>query len=241
MDFEVVTLFRELFESPLKTSLVGRAAERGVFGVHFTDPRDFAPDKHRTVDDTPYGGGAGMVMRPDPLVAAFEHLEATRGKAHKILLCPSGKPLTQAVVNRLATLPRIALVCGRYEGFDERVRGFVDEELSLGDFVLSGGELAALCIIDAVARRLPGVLGNAASITDESHEDGLLEYPHYTKPAVFRDQAVPPVLMSGNHERIRRWRRQQALRRTRDRRPELLTGRTCSNEDRELLDGSEIA
>ena len=240
MDFEVVTLFRELFDSPLKTSLVGRAAERGVFAVHFTDPRDFAPDKHRTVDDTPYGGGAGMVMRPDPLVAALEHLEAARGTAHKILLCPSGQPLTQAVVNRLATLPRLALVCGRYEGFDERVRSSVDEELSLGDFVLSGGELAALCIIDAVARRLPGVLGNAASITDESHEEGLLEYPHYTRPAVFRDQPVPAILMNGNHELIRRWRRQQALRRTRDRRPDLLADRILGKEDQALLDGPEI-
>jgi tRNA (guanine37-N1)-methyltransferase len=232
---EVVTLFPEMFASVLGASLLGKAVEQGAVTVHFTNPRDFTHDKHRTVDDTPYGGGAGMVMRPDPLVAAIEHAERERGAARKVALCPTGAPLTQAAVNRLAALPRVLLVCGRYEGFDERVRGFVDEELSLGDFVITGGELAAMVLVDAMARRLPGVLGNAASPADESHEAGLLEYPQYTRPPVFRGQAVPEVLLSGNHERIRRWRRQQALLRTRERRPDLFARLVLSDEDRELL------
>jgi tRNA (guanine37-N1)-methyltransferase len=235
MQFEVVTLFPEMFSSVLDASLLGKARERGAFSVHFTDPRDFTHDKHRSVDDTPYGGGAGMVMRPGPLVEAIEHAVAARGPAHKILLCPSGAPLTQAIVNRLAGYPRLLLVCGRYEGFDERVRGFIDEELSLGDFVLSGGELAAMCVIDAVARRLPGVLGNAASTVEESHEAGLLEYPQYTRPPEFRGAAVPEVLIGGNHALIRRWRRKEALRRTRARRPELLARAALTDEDRRLL------
>jgi tRNA (guanine37-N1)-methyltransferase len=237
MIFEVVTLFPEMFSSVLGASLLGKAVEKGALAVHLTDPRTFTHDKHRTVDDTPYGGGAGMVMRPDPIVAALEHVESTRGRAHKIALCPTGAPLTQATVNRLAQLDRVLLLCGRYEGFDERVRGFVDEELSLGDFVLTGGELAAMTVIDAVARRLPGVLGNAESPVDESHEAGLLEYPHYTRPPMFREMAVPEVLLSGNHARIRRWRRLQALLRTRERRPDLFAKLALSDEDRALLEG----
>jgi tRNA (guanine37-N1)-methyltransferase len=240
MQFEVVTLFPELFASALGASLLGKAIARGDVSVAFTDPRDFTEDKHRSVDDTPYGGGAGMVMRPEPLVAAIEHVEAARGRARKIALCPSGAPLTQTIVNRLAAEPRVLLVCGRYEGFDDRVRAFVDEEVSLGDFVLSGGEPAAIVLIDAVARRLPGVLGNAASALDESHEHGALEYPQFTRPPVFRGQAVPDVLTSGNHERIRRWRRRQALLRTRARRPDLFAKLALSDEDRALLeDGDE--
>jgi tRNA (guanine37-N1)-methyltransferase len=237
LTFEVLTLFPEMFTSVLSASLLGKAVEKGAVAVHLTDPRTFTTDKHRTVDDTPYGGGAGMVMRPDPLVAALEHVEAERGRAHKVLLCPSGAPLTQPIVNRLATHARIVLVCGRYEGFDERVRSFVDEELSLGDFVISGGELAAMTVIDAVSRRRPGMLGNAASAVEESHEGGALEYPHYTRPAEFRGVAVPEVLLSGNHERIRRWRRLQSLERTRARRPDLFARLALSDEDRALLDG----
>jgi tRNA (guanine37-N1)-methyltransferase len=232
---EVVTLFPEMFSSVLGASLLGKAIEGGALTVHFTNPRDFTHDKHKSVDDTPYGGGAGMVMRPGPIVEALEHI----GQGHKILLCPTGKPITQAIVNRLATHARIVLVCGRYEGFDERVRGFVDEELSLGDFVLQGGELPAMALIDAIARRLPGVLGNADSPVDESHESGLLEYPQYTRPAEFRGAAVPEALISGNHERIRRWRRLQSLLRTRDRRPDLFARLALSDEDRALLDGEE--
>jgi tRNA (guanine37-N1)-methyltransferase len=235
MQFEVVTLFPEMFSSVLDASLLGKARESGAFSVDFTNPRDFTHDKHRSVDDTPYGGGAGMVMRPGPIVEAIEHATHARGPAHKVLLCPSGQPLTQPIVNRLATHARLLLVCGRYEGFDERVRGYIDEEISLGDFVLSGGELAAMCLIDAVARRLPGVLGNSASTIEESHEAGLLEYPQYTRPAEFRGAAVPDVLVGGNHAHIRRWRRKEALRRTRARRPELLARATLTDEDRLLL------
>ena len=239
MIFEVVTLFPEMFSSVMSTSLLGKAVEKGALTVHLTDPRSFTTDKHHSVDDTPYGGGAGMVMRPDPLVTAIEAVEAARGPAHKILLTPTGAPLTQPTVLRLATLPRVMLVCGRYEGFDERVRAFCDEELSIGDYVLTGGELAAMVVVDAVARRLPGVLGNASSALDESFEAGLLEHPQYTRPAVFRSAAVPEALLSGNHERIRRWRRREALLRTRARRPDLFATLALSDEDRALLDGEE--
>jgi tRNA (guanine37-N1)-methyltransferase len=180
-----------------------------------------------------------MVMRPGPLVAAIEHAEQTRGRARKILLCPSGAPLTQSIVKRLSREPRILLVCGRYEGFDERVRAYVDEELSIGDFVVTGGELPAMVLVDAVARRLPGVLGNDESAGDESFEAGLLEYPQYTRPPAFRGAAVPDVLLSGDHARIRRWRRQQSLRRTRARRPELLEQLPLSLEDTQLLEEDE--
>jgi tRNA (guanine37-N1)-methyltransferase len=239
MIFEVVTLFPEMFGSVLSASLLGKAAEKGALTVHLTDPRAFTTDKHHSVDDTPYGGGAGMVMRPDPLVTAIEAVEAARGPAHKILLSPTGAPLTQPTVLRLATLPRVMLVCGRYEGFDERVRAFCDEELSIGDYVLTGGELAAMVVVDAVARRLPGVLGNASSALDESFEAGLLEHPQYTRPASFRGVAVPDALLSGNHERIRRWRRRESLLRTRARRPDLFATLQLSDEDRALLDGEE--
>ncbi len=235
MQFEVVTLFPEMFNSVLAASLLGKAIGSGVLDIVFTNPRDFAEDKHRSVDDSPYGGGAGMVMAAPPIAAAIESVLA-RGPAHRVALCPTGAPLTQAIVGRLATQPRVLLLCGRYEGFDERVRGLVDEEISLGDFVMTGGELAAMAIIDAVARRLPGVLGNAESPLDESFEAGLLEYPHYTRPPIFRGQSVPEVLISGDHARIRRWRRKQSLLRTRERRPDLFAKLALSDEDRALLD-----
>ena len=239
MRVDVVTLFPELFQPFLALGMVGRAVTGGALRVRLKSPRDFGLGRHKSVDDTPYGGGAGMVMRPDPLVAAIEAVVAARGPAHKILLTPTGAPLTQATVLRLATLPRVMLVCGRYEGMDERVRRFCDEELSIGDYVLTGGELAAMVVVDAVARRLPGVLGNADSPLDESFEAGLLEHPQYTRPATFRGASVPEALLSGNHERIRRWRRLQSLLRTRDRRPDLFATLQLSDEDRALLDGEE--
>lgn len=237
MTFDVVTLFPAMFSSVLSASLLGKAVEKGAFAVHLTDPRAFTTDKHHSVDDTPYGGGAGMVMRPEPLVAAIEACEATRGPAHKVLLAPTGAPLCQDTVRRLAALPHLLLVCGRYEGMDERVHAFCDEELSIGDYVLTGGELAAMVIIDAVARRLPGVLGNVDSPLDESFEAGLLEHPQYTRPPLFRGLPVPPELLSGHHDRIRRWRRLQALVRTRARRPELFARLILGDEDRALLAG----
>lgn len=232
---EVLSLFPEMFGSVLAGSLLGKAIAGGAVRVHFTNPRDFAPGKHKSVDDAPYGGGSGMVMRPDPLVAAIEHAEQARGPAHKIAFTPAGRPLDQETVCRLAAKGRLLLLCGRYEGIDERVRAFVDEEISIGDYVLTGGEIAAMAVIDACARRLPGVLGNESSALDESFEAGLLEYPQYTRPPEFRGQGVPEILLSGDHEKIRKWRRQQALQRTRDRRPDLFARHALTDEDRVLL------
>jgi tRNA (guanine37-N1)-methyltransferase len=219
---EIVTLFPELFDSFLRAALLGKAVASGLVQVSFTNPRDFAPDKHRLVDDAPYGGGPGMVMAAPPLVAALESIASARGPAHRVLLTPTGAPLTQARVRELAKLPRLVLVCGRYEGVDERVRELaIDEELSLGDFVLTGGEPAAMALVDAVARYVPGVLGDATSTDEESFSAGLLEYPHYTRPPEFRGLPVPDTLLSGDHAKIRAWRHAAALERTRLRRPDL--------------------
>ncbi|MGE5183682.1 MAG: tRNA (guanosine(37)-N1)-methyltransferase TrmD, partial [Acidobacteriota bacterium] len=218
MRFTVVTILPELIEPSLAAGVVGRAREAGVIEVATINPRDFTHDKHRSVDDTPYGGGPGMVMKPEPLLAAIGHA----GQGHRVLLSPAGKPLTQARVTELAQLAHVILVCGRYEGIDERaIELGIDEELSLGDYVLSGGELGALVVIDACARLVPGVLGEPTSADDESHSAGLLEYPQYTRPAELEGRAVPPVLVSGNHAAIAAWRRQQAMQRTAARRPEL--------------------
>ena len=235
MEFELVTLFPAMFTSVIDGSLLGKAREKGTLKFHFTDPRDFAPGKHRSVDDTPYGGGAGMVMRPGPLVDAIEDVERARGPARKILMSPVGRKLDQQTVVRLATYPRLCLVCARYEGYDERVAEFVDEELSIGDYVLQGGELAAMVIVDAVARRIEGVLGNAASAVEESFEAGLLEHPQYTRPPEFRGRAVPAALLSGDHAKIARWRRTASLQRTQERRPELLSAITLTQADKIAL------
>jgi tRNA (guanine37-N1)-methyltransferase len=224
---DVVTLFPEMFGGFLATSFVGRAIEGGQLAVRTRSPRDFGLGKHRSVDDTPYGGGSGMVMRVDVLVAAMESLDADAPAglhAHRVLLTPQGRRLDQGKVRELAARDAVMLVCGRYEGFDERIRGHVNEELSLGDFVMTGGEVAAMAVVDGCARLLPGVLGNEASTIDESHSPetgGLLEYPHYTRPVEFRGARVPDVLAGGNHAEIARWRRQQAVARTQERRPDL--------------------
>jgi tRNA (guanine37-N1)-methyltransferase len=239
MEFEVVTLFPEIFASFLDGSLLGKARAAGTIRVHFTSPRDHAAGKYRQTDDTPYGGGVGMVMKPEPLVAAVEAAVAARGPAHRVLMTPQGAPLTQERVQALAARPRILVACGRYEGVDERVRAHFDEELALGDYVLSGGEVAAMVLIEATTRLCPGVLGKEESAVEESFSAGLLEYPQYTRPPEFRGVAVPEVLLSGNHERIRRWRRLQALLRTRDRRPDLFAALALTPEDRRLLDGEE--
>ncbi|NMC69624.1 MAG: tRNA (guanosine(37)-N1)-methyltransferase TrmD [Myxococcales bacterium] len=231
-EIHVLTLFPDLFDGFLRESILGKALADGRLAVRLLDFRDFAEGKHRSVDDVPYGGGSGMVLMPGPLVAALETLPpGTR----KILLTPQGRPFDQAAAARLAGEPRIALCCGRYEGFDERIRKHVDEELSLGDFVMQGGEVAAMAVIEAVVRLLPGVLHNADSPAEESFAQGLLEYPQYTRPREFRGREVPEVLVSGHHEQIRRWRRREALRRTRDRRPDLLARLAATAEDRELL------
>jgi tRNA (guanine37-N1)-methyltransferase len=224
---DIATLFPDLFAGFLATSFVARAIDGGKLTVRLRSPRDFGLGKHRSVDDTPYGGGSGMVMRVDVLVPTMESFDADAPggvRARRILLTPQGQVLDQRRVRDLAGCDALMLVCGRYEGFDERVRACVDEEVSLGDFVLTGGEVAAMAIVDACARLLPGVLGNEASTVDESHSpeaDGLLEYPQYTRPPEFRGARVPEVLVGGNHAEIARWRRERALERTRERRPDL--------------------
>jgi tRNA (guanine37-N1)-methyltransferase len=222
MNVTVITLFPELFDTFKTTSFVGRAADAGQLVLALCALRDFGIGKHKSVDDTPYGGGSGMVMRVDVLVAS---IEAVQPRPHRILLTPQGRPFDQDKAIALAKLPSIMLVCGRYEGFDERIRKHVDEEISLGDFVMTGGEVAAMAVIESVVRLLPGVLGNEASTHEESHSpgnDGLLEYPQYTRPADFRGDGVPPELLSGNHAEIAAWRAVSARARTAARRPDLL-------------------
>jgi len=233
MRIDVVTLFPELFEVPLRTSIIGRAEELGAVAFGVRDLRERGLGRHRSVDDYPYGGGAGMVMRPEPLFAAVEPLRADGAKV--ILLDPTGERLTDALARELAHEPYLALVCGRYEGIDERARSLADREVSIGDYVLTGGELPALVLIDAVVRLLPGVI-QEASHEGDSFATGLLEHPQYTRPDAFRGRAVPAVLRSGNHGEVERWRRREALRRTLERRPDLLDTATLTDEDRAVLD-----
>jgi tRNA (guanine37-N1)-methyltransferase len=228
MQIAIVTLFPELFGPFLELSFVGRAVSSGILRVHLEAMRRHGLGKHLSVDDTPYGGGSGMVMRPDTTVAAIEAAEgelAASTRPRRVLLTPQGERFTQPKARQLAAEESLILICGRYEGFDERVRHFVDQELSLGDFVLTGGEVAAMCVIEACVRLLPGVLGNAESATEESFSaecGGLLEYPQYTRPVAFRELEVPAVLRGGDHEKIRAWRAAASADRTRQRRPDLL-------------------
>jgi tRNA (guanine37-N1)-methyltransferase len=235
MEIHVITLFPGMFASPLGASIPERALRSGLLRLVLWNLRDFADGKHRVTDDTPYGGGQGMVMKPEPAVTALEAVCDALPSPWRILLTPQGRPLDQDSVARLATHEHLVLLCGRYEGVDERTRAFVDEEVSIGDYVLSGGELPAMVLIDAVARLVPGVLGNEASAGDESFATGLLEYPQYTRPEDFRAMRVPEILLSGDHAAIAAWRRREALRRTRTRRPDLLARATLSDEDRRFL------
>lgn len=219
----VLTIFPDFFTSPLETGIISRARDRGQVTVEATDIRDFATDKHRTTDDVPYGGGAGMVMKPEPLVAALEHARQAHPDLPRIYLTPQGEPFDQAMARELSSGPGMILVCGRYEGIDARVREhWIDREVSIGDFVLTGGEPAALIMLDATARLLPDVLGNPDSLVEESFSKPRLDYPHYTRPRVFRGHEVPEVLLSGHHARIEQWRHERALEMTRARRPDLL-------------------
>lgn len=233
MRIDLVTLFPELFDGFFATSLIGRAQTEGTISVRRRSPRDFGIGPHKSVDDTPYGGGSGMVMRADVLVDCIESLDADASdgvKARRILLTPQGARFDQRAANRLSKEPALLFICGRYEGFDERIRSYVDEEVSLGDFVMTGGEMAAMAVIDSVTRLLPKVLGNASSLDEESHGGSLLlEYPHYTRPAEFRGAGVPDVLKNGNHAHIETWRKRVALERTRDRRPDLFERAMNSN------------
>ena len=238
MKFDIVTIFPDTIDAGLSEGVVARGIASGVLDVQVHDLRDFTTDRHRSVDDVPYGGGPGMVMKPEPLMKAVAHIAATRGTpAAVVLLSPQGRTFTQAEAVRLAALGHVALLCGRYEGMDERVRELVaTEELSIGDYVLSGGELAALVVVDAVSRLVPGVVGDEQSVAEESFSRGLLDYPHYTRPAEVAGRRVPEVLLSGHHAEVRRWRRKAALARTLERRPELLAEAALDDEDRRLLE-----
>jgi tRNA (guanine37-N1)-methyltransferase len=227
-----------MVEAALAEGVVGRGVERGILDMQIHDLRDYTTDRHRSVDDVPYGGGPGMVMKPEPLVRAVEAIRARRGVPDTVvLLSPQGRRFTQAEAVRLSGLRHVALLCGRYEGIDERVRALLtSEELSVGDYVLSGGELAALVIVDAVSRLVPGVVGDRQSVEEDSFSRGLLDHPHYTRPAEVSGHKVPDVLLSGHHEDVRRWRRKMAIRRTFERRPELLETADLDDEQRALLD-----
>ncbi|HKG52623.1 MAG TPA: tRNA (guanosine(37)-N1)-methyltransferase TrmD [Anaerolineales bacterium] len=241
MQFEVFTLLPEVFPPYLDSSILQRARQRGLVDVRVHNIRDYTQDKHHTTDDTPYGGGGGMVMKPEPV---FEAVEAVLGVAllqpmplPVILLTPQGRVFTQRMAEELSAHERIALLCGRYEGVDERIREhLVTDEISIGDYVLTGGELPALMVIDAVSRLLPGVLGDPTGAEDDSHSIGLLEYPHYTRPPEFRGWQVPEVLLSGDHGKIEKWRREQALIRTLARRPDILEKADLSKEDQKIVE-----
>ncbi|MCS6994553.1 MAG: tRNA (guanosine(37)-N1)-methyltransferase TrmD [Anaerolineales bacterium] len=236
MRFDVFTLLPEVFPPYLQASILQKAAARGLVEFRIHNIRDYTHDKHHTTDDMPYGGGGGMVMKPEPVFEAVESVLGAPPACPVILLTPQGRLFTQSVAAELAALPQIALLCGRYEGFDERIREHLaTDELSIGDYVLTGGELPALIVIDAVSRLIPGVLGDPTGAEDDSHASGLLEYPHYTRPPEFRGWRVPDVLLSGDHARIARWRREQALRRTLLRRPDMLATAALSQEDRKFL------
>ena len=243
MTIDVVTIFRAMVEQPLAAGVLGRAIERGTLDVKVHDLRDFTDDRHRIVDDVPYGGGPGMVLKPQPLFRALDAIEADRGRPLTVVLTsPQGRRFTQAEAQRLSRVEHLVLLCGRYEGVDERVRQRVTEEISIGDYVLSGGELPALVILDAVGRLMPGVVGDEQSVADDSFSRGLLEFPQYTRPAEVAGPdgsgpalKVPDVLLSGHHGEIRRWRKREAVSRTLARRPDLLAGAELDDEEQEIL------
>jgi len=237
MQFDIVTIFPAMVEAAVGEGVLGRAIAAGAIDVRVRDLRDYTADRHRVVDDVPYGGGPGMVLKPEPLFRAVEAIETERGRLDSVILTsPQGRPFDQREAERLSRLEHVVILCGRYEGVDERVReGVATEELSIGDYVLSGGEFAALVIVDAVARLCPGVVGDDRSVAADSFARGLLDYPHYTRPAEFRSRSVPPVLVSGHHAEIARWRKREALRRTLERRPDLLERADLDAEELEIL------
>ncbi len=239
MHFDILTLFPQMFETPFQESIIERAVAQGLISIAVHNIRDYATDKHRVTDDTPYGGGGGMIMKPEPI---FQAVEGVLGKDASpqvpvILLSPQGRLFTQKIAWELVKHARILLICGRYEGVDERVRRFLaNDELSIGDYVLTGGEIPAMVIVDAVTRLVPGALGDPAATKKDSHADGILEHPQYTRPAVFRGHGVPEVLVSGNHPAVDLWRRREALRRTYERRPELLAEANLTEEEQAFVE-----
>lgn len=236
VDIRILTIFPGIFDSFLKFGNPARAIQAGHMSVETVDIREFTVDRHRTTDDYPYGGGTGMIMKPEPVVAGIQHIRSVMRDPVVILMTPQGRLFTQPVAEKFAGLKSILIVCGRYEGIDERIRTFVDEEISIGDYILSGGEIAAMVAIDAVSRLLPGVIGADSHLCGESFYEGLLEYPQFTRPRVFEGLEVPSVLLEGHHEKIRRWRKKMALAATAAKRPDLLRDRILSPEEKELLD-----
>lgn len=234
MRIDILTLFPEMFASPFNESMIARARQNGLLQINTINIRDFALDKHQQVDDYPYGGGAGMVMKVDVLARAIQSVKDLPDRV--VYLSPQGQRLDQKIVTRLAEEDHLILLCGHYEGIDERALTFIDEEISIGDYIMTGGELGAMVVVDAVARLIPGVLGDDASAQDESFAEGLLEYPQYTRPRSFEDMEVPPVLLSGHHEEIRRWRKKLSLERTLLKRPDLLLNRAFNPEEQALLE-----
>lgn len=238
MRIDILTLFPQTFEGFLNQSIIGRARERNLVDIVLCDIRTYAHDRHHTADDYPYGGGAGMVLKPEPIFEALGVVKEQAGSISTltVLLSPQGRLFNQQIAQELATYQQLILICGHYEGIDERVAEHaVDDEISIGDYVLSGGEVVAMVIVDAVARLLPGVLGSGISLMDDSHTDGLLEYPQYTRPSVYRGWSVPAVLCSGDHGEVARWRRQQSLLRTAKRRPDLLAKANLSKADQKIM------
>ncbi|ACT02113.1 tRNA (guanine-N1)-methyltransferase [Paenibacillus sp. JDR-2] len=239
MRIDVLTLFPEMFDGVFGASILGKAKDKGIVSLEAINFREYSNNKHNTVDDYPYGGGGGMVLKPEPVFAAVEDLMAKKESAARprvILMCPQGESFTQKKAEELAKEEHLVLICGHYEGYDERIREYlVTDELSIGDYVLTGGEIPAMTVIDSVVRLLPGVLGNETSAVTDSYSTGLLEYPHYTRPPVFRDWAVPDVLVSGNHAKIDTWRREQSLLRTLQRRPDLLEKAELTDKERKWL------
>lgn len=238
MRIDILCLFPEMFDSPLNQSIIKRASERGLVNIVIHDIRDYAYDKHRTVDDYPYGGGPGMVLKPEPIFEAAETIRGQLGAGETpvVLLTPQGRLFSQLVAQELASHPHLMLICGHYEGIDDRVcEHLATDEISIGDYVLSGGELAALVVVDAVVRLLPGALGSEYSANSDSHSDGLLEHPQYTRPQTYRDWSIPPILISGNHGEIAQWRRHQAILRTAKRRPDLLDQAIFCDEERKWM------
>ena len=236
MKFDVLTLFPEMLTAYLQQGVLGRAIKRGLVDVNLINIRDFAKGTHKTTDDRPYGGGEGMVMKPGPIYRALKSVDRVDGRSPVILLSPQGKLFDQSIAWEMSGWDQLILVCGRYEGVDERIKlTCSDMELSIGDYILSGGELGAMVIVDAVSRLIPGVLGGERSNLEDSFEDGLLEYPQYTRPRVFQDKEVPEILLSGNHEKIRVWRREESLKRTLEKRPDLLKQAKLTPEDKAIL------
>jgi len=234
--FDILSIFPEMFESPLNYSILKRAKEKELVEIRLHNIRDYAEDKHKMTDDAPYGGGGGMVMKVEPIDRALASIVPVRGDALVVLLTPQGETFSQKIAEEMAAFLQIVLICGRYEGVDERVRAhLVDREISIGDFVLTGGELSAMVLVDAVSRLIPGVLGNNEATSIDSFSTGMLEYPHYTRPAYYRNWSVPEVLMSGNHREIETWRKKESLRRTYLRRPDLLEKIQLSEEDKRIL------